>query len=113
MPELNLFLFLTLALAGVLTIHLYRQDRLEDDDGYGHGQPAGNPPQVIRYRRAGNTVAVRTGIHPIPKDAVCFLDLAAAGPFERKNAQAIRTDFMTAAFDDPEPCEDCMSGQSA
>ena len=113
MPELNLFLFLTLALAGVLTFHLYRQDRLEDDNGYGHGQPAGNPPQVIRYRRSGNTVPIQTGIQPIARGTACFLDLTPAGPFDRKHTPVIRTDFMTVETSGPEQCEDRTSGQSA
>ncbi len=115
MPELNLLLFLTLALAGVLTFHLYRQDRLEDDNGYGHGQPAVNPPQVIRYRRSDNTapVSMRAGNQPVAKGAVRFFDLTPTGPCVGNRAPEIRTDFMTAHATDSELCDDHMSGQSA
>ncbi len=113
MPALNLFLFLTLALAGVLTYHLYQQDRIEDENGYGHDEPAGGTPQVIRYRRTGSTVPVQTGMRPVARGPVRFFDLTPAGLFEKKSTPVIRTDFMTSETSTPERSEDCMSSQSA
>ena len=92
MPELNLFLFLSLAMAGILTIHLYRMDVRAQEEGTDPPAQHFEPEYANAARRHHRpSCAVLTMYPDFPAD---FIEVACASGWHTDRSGHIETDFI-------------------
>lgn len=104
MPEMNLFLFLSLVMAGILTFHLYRLDA--NTQAEGTDPPAHRFEHVLMDKPRQHFRPVRAMLTTYSSFPSEFIEVAHAADNRSERAGHIEIDFINSTYPCGDPADD-------